>query len=103
MTEISGWETMRSARVAIPEHVVFRAFAHETVLLNVRTGQYHGLDRIGGRFFEVIRESRDLPAASAALAEEYGQPAERIEADLAAFCADLRDRGLIELRSERPV
>ena len=90
---------MVDSKAVVPQHVVFRGFAQETVLLNIGSGQYHGLDRIGGRFFEVATSSRDLRAASHALAAEYGQQLDRIEQDLAAFCADLRDRGLIELRS----
>jgi hypothetical protein len=80
--------------------VVFRALAHETVLLNVNTGQYHGLDQISGRFFEAIKDSPDLQTASEVLAKEYGQTAERIEIDLTSFCSDLCDRGLIELQPQ---
>ena len=28
----------------IPQHVVFRGFATETVVLNLETGKYHGLN-----------------------------------------------------------
>jgi hypothetical protein len=94
----TSWNSLRGCRAAVPAHVVYRALAHETVLLNVNTGQYHGLDKIGGRFFEAIGESPDLQAASEVLAREYAQPLERIETDLAAFCTDLRDRGLLELQ-----
>jgi hypothetical protein len=88
-----------SSRAVVPPHVVHRTFAQETVLLNIRTGQYYGIDRIGGRFFEVIVEEPHLDRASAALAEEYGQPLERVQADLAAFVAELEQRGLLELVS----
>jgi hypothetical protein len=101
MTGDTSWGSMRRCRAAVPSHVVFRVLAHETVLLNVNTGQYHGLDQIGGRFFEAIRDAADLQSASAVLAEEYGQTAERIETDLAAFCSDLRELGLIELQPQQ--
>jgi hypothetical protein len=97
MTDSTNWNSLRACRVTVPPHVVFRVLAHETVLLNISTGQYHGLDLIGARFFEASKDSSDLQAASVALAKEYGQPAERIETDLASFCSDLVDRGLIVL------
>ena len=42
--------------VRIPKHVVFRSFGSETVLLNLSTGQYHGLRGTGGRMLEVLAE-----------------------------------------------
>ena len=98
MTDEPDWATLRDMRAVVPSHVVFRGFAQETVLLNISTGEYHGLDQVGGRFFEVATGAKDLRSASAALAAEYGQPASRIDTDLAMFCTDLRQRGLIELQ-----
>lgn len=95
MTDDSQWDGMRHLKVELPDHVVYRGFAHETVLLNVKTGEYHGLDRVGSRFFDVIQAASTLELASATLAVEYAQPPEQIENDLAAFCGDLRDRELI--------
>jgi hypothetical protein len=94
------WERMRDCRVVVPDHVVFRGLAEETILLNIETGHYHGLDRVGGRFFEVIRECEGLGAASRRLAAEYAQPLPQIEADLVRFCVDLESRGLIELERD---
>jgi hypothetical protein len=96
------WERLRDCRVVVPDRVVFRGLAEETILLNIDTGQYHGLDRVGGRFFEVIRESDGLAAASRKLAAEYGQALPQIEADLASFCVDLESRGLIVLDPDAP-
>lgn len=97
MAEGLRWEDIRGCRVRVPDHVVRRVFSAETVLLNVRTGQYHGLEEIGSRFFAVVAEAPDLAAASAVLRAEFEQPAERIDLDLAAFCTDLLECDLIEL------
>jgi hypothetical protein len=91
------WSDVRGAKATVPAHVVFRAFAQETVLLNIRTGQYYGVDPIGGRFLEAIQAGPDLATASETLASEYGQPLDRIQADLTAFVDALAQRGLVEL------
>lgn len=83
--------------VRVPDHVVFRSFPGETVALNLNTGQYHGLNPVAGRMIEVLSESGSVSAAVASLAGEYGQPEEVVEADLRALCANLLERGLIEL------
>lgn len=84
-------------RVVVPDHVVFRAFASETVLLNLRSGQYHGLNPSGGRMFEVLRDTGSIPATVDAIAEETGHPAMDIQQDLLSLCDRLSERGLIEL------
>lgn len=91
-------ETMLSATVHVPKHVVYRAFEAETVLLNLKTGQYHGLNRTGGRMLELLDElGGDVRKAIDGLAEEYGEDAADIEDGLASFCAALAARGLIEV------
>jgi hypothetical protein len=73
--------------------------AQETVLLNIHTGRYHGIDRIGGRFFELMRSEVPLSTVASRLADEYRQPIDRIQQDLTAFCDQMSDLGLIELEA----
>jgi hypothetical protein len=94
---LTQWESLEGRRVTVPEHVVFRSFVSETVLMNIQTGYYHGLDEVGGRFFERLRTLGDPLAAARSLAEEYEQPVERIQEDMVPFCAELHSRGLIAL------
>jgi hypothetical protein len=74
--------------------------AHETVLLNIQTGRYHGIDAIGARFFEVMRCGDPLSSVVGVLAAEYKQPIDHIQQDLARFCGQMFDYGLIELDGE---
>ena len=91
------WDQLRQRRVTVPQHVVHRSFAAETVVLNIQTGHYHGMDPVGGRFFETLIGATDVTAAAAALAGEYEQPQERIQEDMVQFCSELLGLGLIEL------
>lgn len=87
----------------VPRNVVYREFAHETVLLNLDTGKYHGINPTAARMLEVLQQSASARDAAATLAETFGQPVDRIERDLAAFCTGLLERGLIAVvaRDER--
>jgi Coenzyme PQQ synthesis protein D (PqqD) len=85
-----------SARFAIPKHVACRAFPTETVLLNIETGQYHGLNPTGGRMFEILGERGDFDEAAALLASEFEQPLATVTKDLHDLCASLIQRGLLE-------
>ena len=69
----------------------------ETVILNLQTGKYHGLNPMGGHMLEVLGESTDLRSAAESVATEYDQDPEVVQADFIAFCNDLLDRGLVEI------
>jgi hypothetical protein len=90
-------EALLAEKARIPGHVVYRPFVKETVVLNLQTGKYHGLNPTGGRMLELLERSATVDAAAQQLAAEYGQPVEAMQADLCDFCRDLLGRGLIEV------
>jgi phosphoribosylamine-glycine ligase len=99
-TERLNTESILAAKARLPEHVVYRAFVKETVVLNLQTGKYHGLNPTGGRMLEVVQRAQSVREAAEKLAAEYEQPLGDIERDLAAFCRDLVERGLVELSGD---
>lgn len=86
-----------AAAVRVPDHVVFRTFAAETVVLNLQTGKYHGLNRTAGRILELIQEGRNLPSVVEQLASEFDRTEEDVARDVVGFCRDLDSRDLIEI------
>lgn len=86
-----------TARVTLPHHVVYRSFPAETVVLNLQTGRYHGLNPTGGRMLQALEQSPSVSEAAATLAQIYDQPRATIERDLCELCDALRERGLIEI------
>lgn len=82
-------------RVEVPEHVVSRAFEQQTVLLNLNSGSYHGLNQVAARMLEASTEAPTPREAVAPLAAEYEQPRSVIEHDLAKLLQGLADRGLV--------
>lgn len=90
-----------SASVRVPQHVVHRGFAAETVVLNLNTGRYHGLNPIAGRMLEALEQLGGIGETAEQIAAEYEQPLGTVQRDLCALCADLHQRGLIELDNPR--
>lgn len=88
--------------VRVPGHVVHRRFPSETVVLNLETGMYHGLNHTGGRMLEALEELGRVRDVAAKLAAEFEQPVAAIEADLCSFCASLLERRLVTLASSTP-
>ena len=86
-----------AARPRVPAHVVERGFGDESVALNLRSGQYHGLNGVAALMFERVRDAPTVGDVVGPLAEEFGQPREVIERDLLGFVRGLAERGLVEL------
>jgi hypothetical protein len=84
-------ETRRIARVT--SGTLCREVQGETVLLQLESGEYFGLDEVATRIWQLIVEKGDLAEVEAAMQAEY-------EADAAVLAADL-NRVLGELAGKR--
>jgi hypothetical protein len=89
-----------TSKVKVPQHIVYRSFPAETVVLNLQTGKYHGLNATAGSMLDALGKADCLHDAAVAVAGEYGQPAASVEQDMCELCNLLLARGLIELDGE---
>lgn len=94
---ISVRDPLVVARVVVPSHVVHRGFPSETVVLNLRTGKYHGLNPTAGEMLTELERTGSVKAASEAVARAHQLSVETVEADVRQLCAALLERDLIEL------
>ena len=86
-----------NATVEVPEHVVHREFPNETVVLNLQTGMYHGLNRVAGRMLQELQNQATVGAAANLIAAESGHAPADVERDICELCLQLSERGLISL------
>jgi Coenzyme PQQ synthesis protein D (PqqD) len=86
-----------ASSVAIPQHVVYRSFPTETVVLNLQTGKYHGLNATAGRMLEQLEQAACVADAVSTLEQVYDQPRAVLERDVCELCRSLLQRGLIEV------
>lgn len=89
--------SMLSALVRVPDTTVYRAFVSETVVLNLQTGTYHGLNATGGRMLELLDELGSVASTLDRLVQEFDLPRAELEQDLLEFCEDLASRKLVEI------
>jgi hypothetical protein len=86
-----------SANIKMPQHVVYRSFPTETVVLNLETGKYHGLNATAGKMLETLERAPSFGAALASISAGYEQSADVLERDMRELCGVLHKRGLIEI------
>ena len=82
-------------RLAIPTPVMARQVGDETVILNLATGTYFGLDPVGTRMWQLIGEGRTMGEICESLLAEFEVTRETLERDVAALLDDLRAQGLV--------
>ncbi|MFZ1642517.1 MAG: PqqD family protein [Candidatus Contendobacter sp.] len=80
----------------IPDQVVTRQVGDETVLLNLESGTYFGLDPVGSRFLELLAVEGALTAVIARMLEEFEVSEAQLEADLLRLAEEMLASGLLE-------
>ena len=70
----------------------------ESAILNLKNSVYYGLDPVGARVWNLLREARSVSALRDTLLDEYDVEAERCERDLLELLEKMRGEGLIEVR-----
>jgi hypothetical protein len=88
--------------ISISPDVLVRELGGETVVLDLKTERYLGLDEIGTRMWNLLLASGSIDTASKALIQEYDVEPNRLESDLREFVDQLIQHGLVtvEDRSE---
>jgi hypothetical protein len=84
------------ARLKIPDQVVARQVGDETVLLNLKSGTYFGLDPVGSRFLELLQTEGALAVVIARMLEEFDVTEAQLEADLLRLADEMLASGLLE-------
>ena len=81
-------------KLSIPPQVMSRLVGDETVLLDLASGEYFGLDCVGKRIWESVAEGDSLGAAVEVIVAEYEVEESEAQADVIEFANKLIQRGL---------
>ena len=74
-----------------------RLVGSETVILDLAGGAYFGLDEVGGRIWDLMRQGRSLSQICDAIVAEFEVTPGIVERDVLALAEDLNARGLIRV------
>ena len=84
-------------RVDIPTDVLFQELEGESVLLNLESERYYGLDNIGTRIWQLLVENGDVLAAFEQLRIEYDVAGDILRRDMAQLISKLSEVGLLKV------
>ena len=86
-----------SDHVEVPKHVLVRFVEKESVLLNLETECYYGLDETGTRMWQVVTSASSIDNAYAELLSEFDVEAEMLRQHLSELLGRLVDLGLLRV------
>lgn len=87
-------------KVVVSEGVLVRELEGESVLLNLNSECYFGLDEVGTDMWRALTTSESVEAAHQKLLAQYEVDTERLRQDLNELIEKLVEQGLIEIRDE---
>ena len=82
-------------RLTAPPQVLSRLVGDETVLLNLESGIYFGLDGVGKSIWEAVSEGKTLAETIDVIVAEYDVSEQQAQNDVLEFAANLVERGLL--------
>ena len=97
MLECAAMTISFSDRVTVPDDVLISSLQDESVILNLDSERYYGLDDVGTRFMSVLTTSESIEIAYERLRDEYNVDPEVLREDLIALVERLIDQGIIEI------
>jgi len=83
--------------ITLSPDVISQEVSGETVLLDLESENYFGLDEIGTRIWQLIKETNDLEAIFHTLLAEYDVSESRLRGDLDALLSEIAGLGLVKL------
>jgi hypothetical protein len=85
-------------QLAVHPSVICRELSGETVLLNLVSGVYYGLDAVGTRVWQLLVEGRTIAGVCETMLQEYDVAPDVLQADVVRLVGELRERGIVTPR-----
>ncbi len=86
--------------ITLSPEVISQEVSGETVLLDLESENYFGLDEVGTRIWQLIKESGDLRAIYDTLLAEYEVEEEQLHTDLEALLEEIAGLGLVKMETK---
>jgi hypothetical protein len=86
---------LSAARLRVHSSVLSRELGGETVLLNLESGVYYGLDPVGTRVWNLLAQDLTVADVHSIMVEEYDVAPETLQRDLEELVGELCEKQLL--------
>ena len=86
---------LENQKITISEEALSQEVNGETVILDLKSESYFGLDEVGTRVWQLLQEHGDVQKVFDAMLEEFDVDANTLASDIKNLVDDLIEKGLI--------
>jgi len=86
--------------LCVSEHVLIQELDDESVLLDMASEVYFGLDDVGTQILKALERAGTIQEACAVLLRTYRVPPEQLLADVTALVGQLAEQGIVRVDDE---
>ena len=81
--------------IAVEENLTVAELEGEAVVLDLSSGRYYGLNKVGARVLELAKQPTPVGEILEALRQQYDVEAEQLKRDVLAFLQTMIDKQII--------
>jgi len=87
-------------KIEISSEVLTQEVDGETVILDLKSESYFGLDEIGTRIWQLLQEQEDIETITETMLNEYDVEEEQLEKDIQNLLTQLDKAGIVTLNND---
>jgi len=85
--------------IEISSEVLTQEVGGETVILDLKTESYFGLDEVGTRIWQLLQQGKDTQNITETMLDEYDVEEKQLEKDIQNLLTKLNEAGIITFDS----
>jgi len=89
---------MKDSIITVAKEQVSCDLSGEAAILDLKSGQYYGLNAVGARVWNLIQEPKTVTDVLQTLLDEYNVATDSCERDLFALLEELQGKGLVDVK-----
>jgi len=86
-------------KIEISSEVLTQEVGGETVILDLKTESYFGLDEVGTRIWQLLQEQKNLQTITATMLNEYDVEEKQLGKDIQNLLTQLNKAGIVTFDS----
>ena len=90
---------MMTQKIKISSEVLTQEVGGETVILDLKTESYFGLDEVGTRIWQLLQQGKDTQNITETMLDEYDVEEKQLEKDIQNLLTKLNEAGIITFDS----
>ena len=92
---------LETKKITISKEALSQEVNGETVILDLNSESYFGLDEVGTRIWQLLQEHGDVQKAFDVMLDEFDVEEDQLENDMSALLDEMLEKGLLHIEESK--